>query len=278
MTTTFADLIRRRFGLPPAAGLDLPASGTPAQLLSHRSHRRFRPEPVARETFDLVMAAALSAPSKSDLQQASLIVLRDPAQRRAVEALMPSMPWIAEAAELLVFCGDNRRMRRIAELRGKPFPNDTLDMFMNAAVDAGLVMQAFITAAESVGLGCCPLSLIRNQVEDLGRLLQLPAGVFPVAGLAVGHPAGEGRHSMRLPPAAIVHVDRYDASGFDAELAAYDARRLVAEPPPPGKQRYAERWGMAPAYTWSEDKARQYSVPERHNFGDYVRAQGFALK
>ena len=278
MAETLADLIQRRFGLPAPAGHDTPANGTIAGMLAHRVQRRFTAQAIDPATFDIVMAAALSAPSKSDLQQASVIVLRDPAQRRAIEALMPSMQWIAEAAELLVFCGDNRRMRRIAELRGKPFPNDTLDMFMNAAVDAGLVMQAFITAAESVGLGCCPLSLIRNEIEALGRLLALPAGVFPVAGLAVGHPAAQGKHSMRLPPAALVHVDRYDGSRFDAELAAYDARRMAAEPPPPGKQRYAERWGMVEAYTWSEDKARQYSVPERHNFGDYVRAQGFALK
>ena len=83
---------------------------------------------------------------------------------------------------------------------------------------------------------------------------------------------------MRLPPSITVHTDRYDASGFDTELAAYDARRAKAEPPEPGKQRFAERWGVAEAYTWSEDKARQYSVPERHSFGPYVRRQGFALK
>lgn len=278
MTATLADLIGRRFGLPATIGTGEPATGTLAGMLARRSHRRFTGAPIARDRFDLLVAAALSAPSKSDLQQASIVVVRDAEQRRAIEALMPSMPWIAKAAELLVFCGDNRRMRRIAELRDKPFPNDTLDMFMNAAVDAGLVMQAFVTAAESTGLGCCPLSLIRNQIEALGDLLRLPAGVFPVAGLAIGHPDGEGKFSMRLPPAALVHVDRYDARGFDAELAAYDARRAAAEPPPAGKQRYAERWGMVEHYTWSEDKARQYSVPERHNFGDYVRAQGFALK
>jgi nitroreductase/FMN reductase [NAD(P)H] len=278
MTVTFAQLIERRFGLPAPAGQDEPAAGTLAQLLDHRSHRRFKPEPITPAVFDRLIAAALSAPSKSDLQQAGIIVIRDPAQRRAVEALMPSMPWIAQAAELLVFLGDHRRMRRIAELRGKPFPNDTLDMFMNAAVDAALVMQAFITAAESVGLGCCPLSLIRNQIVALGDLLRLPAGVFPVSGLAVGHPEGEGKLSMRLPPAALVHVDRYDASGFDVELAAYDTRRAAVEPAPPAKQRYAERWNTIEHYTWSEDKARQYSVPERHDFGDYVRGQGFALK
>ena len=257
----------------------MPATGTIAGMLARRSQRRFTAEPVTDEMLEVVLAAALSSPAKSDLQQASIVNVRDPAQRKKIDALMTDpMPWIPQAPVFLVFCGDNRRMRRISELRGKPFPNDTLDMFMNAAVDAGIVLQAFITAAESMQLGCCPISLIRNHVEKLGELLALPEGVFPVAGLAVGHPDGQGKFSMRLPPSITLHTDRYDASNFDAELAAYDTRRAVAEPPVPGKQRFAEKWGLTEPYTWSEDKARQYSVPERHSFGPYVRGQGFGLK
>ncbi len=278
MSDTIAGLIERRFGLPTRAGQDQPASGTVAGMLARRSQRRFKPDPVAEETLEIVLAAALSAPAKSDLQQASIVVIREAAQRSAINGLVESMPWIPQAPLFLVFCGDNRRIRRIAELRDKPFPNDTLDMFMNAAVDAGIVLQAFITAAESLGLGCCPISLIRNRIERLGELLALPEGVFPVAGLCVGHPEGAGKLSLRLPPSITVHTDRYDASRFDSELAAYDARRAKAEPAEPGKQRFTERWGLAEPYTWSEDKARQYSVPERHSFGPYVRKQGFALK
>lgn len=278
MTDTIADLIERRFGLPTKAGKHMPATGTLAGMLARRVQRRFTNEPVSDELLEVVLAAALSAPAKSDLQQASIVVVRDPDQRREVQSLVESMPWIAQAPLFLVFCGDNRRLRRISELRGKPFPNDTLDMFMNAAVDAGIVLQAFITAAESQNLGCCPISLIRNHVERLGLLLDLPAGVFPVAGLAVGHPDGQGKFSMRLPPAITVHTDRYDGSTFDTELAAYDARRAAAEPTDPAKQRMIDTWGRIDNYTWSEDKARQYSVPERHSFGAYVRGQGFALK
>jgi nitroreductase/FMN reductase [NAD(P)H] len=31
-------------------------------------------------------------------------------------------------------------------------------------------------------------------------------------------------------------------------------------------------------YGWSEDKARQCSVPEREDFGAFIRRQGFSLK
>ena len=49
MSKTIADLIQDRFGLPTAAGAGLPAEGTVAQLLAHRTHRRYRPEPVPDE-------------------------------------------------------------------------------------------------------------------------------------------------------------------------------------------------------------------------------------
>ena len=43
------------------------------------------------------------------------------------------------------------------------------------------------------------------------------------------------------------------------------------------RQRRARDLGVAPFYGCSEDKARQYSVPERADFGAYVRARGFKL-
>jgi nitroreductase len=274
---TLADLIEARFGLPTGAGRAMPAEGTVAQLLAHRTHRRYKPDPVSAEVLEIVLAAALSAPSKSDLQQVAVIVVRDRAKQTAIGGWIPDMPWIATAPLCLVFCGDHRRMRRVSELRDRPFPNDTLDMFMNAAVDTGLVLQSFITAAEAIGLGCCPISVVRNHVEKLADLLALPPGVFPVAGLTVGYPSQPGWISMRLPTALTVHTDRYDDSRFAEEIASYDRRREARHATPRDSQRFVDRWGYTEPYGWSEDKARQYSVPERHNFGPFIRRHGFGL-
>jgi len=277
MNKTVADLVQERFGLPCRVGHDMPAEGTVAQILSHRTHRRYKPDPVPDDVLEIVLAAALSAPSKSDLQQVAIVLIKDRAKQATIGGWIPDMPWIATAPLFMVFCGDNRRMRRVAELRGRPFPNDTLDMFMNAAVDAGLVLQGFITAAAALGLGCCPISVVRNHVEKLAELLALPAGVFPVAGLCVGYPSQTGWSSMRLPPAVTVHTDRYDDHDLPAQLEAYDRRREARHATPRENQRYVDRYGYTEPYGWSEDKARQYSVPERHNFGPFVRRQGFAL-
>ena len=274
---TIADLIEDRFGLPTDAGRSHPANETVELILSHRTQRRYKPDPVPDDVLQIVLGAALSAPSKSDLQQVAIILVKDRAKQATIGGWIPDMPWIATAPLFAVFCGDHRRMRRVAEMRGRPFPNDTLDMFMNAAVDAGLVLQNFITAAEAMGLGSCPISVVRNHVEKLAELLELPAGVFPVAGLCVGYPIQRGWISMRLPPVVTVHTDRYDDRELPAHLEAYDRRREARHATPRESQRYVERFGHTEPYGWSEDKARQYSVPERHNFGPFIRGHGFGL-
>ena len=205
---------------------------------------------------------ALSASSKSDFQQASIIRVTNPEKRAALAALIPAMPSIGAAPVLFVFCGDARRLERIGELCGHPEPNGRLEGFFNAAVDAALAMQTFILAAEAVGLGCCPISVIRNHVERRGDVLDLPEKVFPVAGLCVGWPAKEGYISLRLPPAVTLHRDRYDDAALPELIEAYDRgrdrrHRLARE-----EQRNPARFGYADFYGWSEDKARQAAQPE----------------
>ena len=176
---------------------------------------------------------------------------------------------------LLIFCGNNRRQRLWHEWRGKPFANDHLDAFFNASVDAGIALTAFVLAAEAQGLGACPISVIRNRAAEVSELLGLPQHVFPVAGLAVGWPAVPPKQSMRLPLDLTVHRNGYREGDVRGAIEGYDRRREAAQPY--REQRYVEMFGKSEPYGWSEDKARQYAVPERADFGAYVRARGFRL-
>jgi nitroreductase len=268
--------LAERFGGAPAVEPGLNGLEELARIAGHRSHRKFSDRAVDASLLELLFACAFSAPSKSDLQQADVVHVADRAKVQAIADGIPDMPWIARAPVFLVFCGNNRRLRRMSEWRRKPFVNEHLDHFMNAAVDAGLVMMSFIRAAEAVGLGACPISAVRNRCAEVSRLLGLPEAVFPVAGLCVGYPAEAGRISPRLPLAVTVHVDRYDESGLEEKIAGYDRRRHALQPY--RRQRHADRYPDAHFYGWSEDKVRQYSVPERADFGAYIRSQGFSLK
>jgi len=268
--------LRSRYDIDIPTTQKQPGLEALATIAEHRSIRRFKPAPVAPELLRLLFACALSAPTKSDLQQADLIHVMDAGKRQRIAAAIPDMAWVLDAPVFLVFCGNNRRIRKIGEWRGKPFVNEHLDHFMNAAVDAGIAMMNFIRAAEAAGLGTCPISAIRNAAETTSRELELPEGVFPIAGLCVGYPATPGHISPRLPLDVTVHTDRYDETGLREQIESYDRRRHANHPY--GKQRRTAQFGSADFYGWSEDKARQYAEPERADFGAYIRRQGFSLK
>lgn len=270
-----ADL-HHRFG--EALEVDPATPGLPAlaRLAAHRSQRAYSERPVDPALLRLLCAVALASPTKSDLQQRDIVILEEAGQRARVTGFMlEEYPWIATAPVFLVFCANNRRQRQIHEWRGRPFPNDHLDAFFNASVDAGIALATFIAAAEAAGLGTCPISAIRNRAAEVSAALALPDHVFPIAGLTLGWPAREGTISPRLPLSSTVHIDRFAEPGLRERIEAYDRRRAAVQPY--ARQRLVERYGTSPDYGWSEDKARQYSTPERADFGAFVRAKGFRL-
>lgn len=268
-----SESMRHRFADGTSAGDDLADAGSLLQALGRKTVRRYTDVVPDDELLGLLTATALSASSKSDFQQASILRVLDPTVRARIGALFPAMPWIAASPAFFVFLGDARRLQRIGSLRDKPVDNGTLEGFFNATVDAALAMQTFILAAESMGLGCCPISVIRNRIDEIAPMLGLPDKVFPVAGLCVGHPAEAGHVSLRLPRAVTVHQDRYDDAQLPELLESYDRTRHARHAIP--QQRNPAKFGTAPFYGWSEDKARQAAEPEGAAFPKYLLAHGF---
>ncbi|MBV9587724.1 MAG: nitroreductase family protein [Alphaproteobacteria bacterium] len=257
-------------------GGDVPDDPWMRQVLMRRTHRRYSDRPVPDPLVRLLLAAAFSASSKSDFQQASVLWLKDRARRDRLAALFPDMPWIGTAPVFLVFLGDARRLERIGDMRSNGQPNGALEGFFNAAVDAALALQTCTLAAETIGLGTCPISVLRNRIAEVGDILELPDKVYPVAGLCLGYPAQTGFISMRLPFEATVHIDRYDDSGLAAAVDGYDRRR-DARHSIKDRQRSPERFGTAAFYGWSEDKARQAVTPEGVGFASWLKARGFTF-
>lgn len=267
--------LAERFGERFVADEDLPGLDELAQLAGRRVCRRYLTRAVAPELVRLLCACALSAPSKSDLQQADILIVRDNARRNAIADLLPTMPWVRETPVFLVFLANGRRVPQVAAMRGKPFPNDHLDLFFNATVDAAIVLATFLRVAEAVGLGACPISVIRDHAGAVGELLTLPEKVVPVAGLCVGWPAEQGVISPRFSLQTTLHENIFAENDLPDQIDAYDRRRAASRPY--RGQRDVQRFGTASFYGWSEDKARQYAMPQRADFGAFVRAKGFHL-
>lgn len=255
-----AALVDRRFsGTNPVADESNPTINA---MLEHRSCRQFNGQKLDDELLNLLLAAAFSSPSKSDFQQCSVVVVDDPRRRQAIVDLIPSMPWIAEASRFLLFCGDNRRLRQLTTDHGVEFANDHLDSVLNAAADAAMHLSSCIWAAEAVGLGTCPISVVRNHIAEISDIVELPDHVFPLAGLCVGWPTRLRRLSPRLPLEVTVHRDRYDDSKTAEQIAAYDQQRGNIGP------------GQG---HWSREKALMCGRVEREQLAAHLASKGFGL-
>lgn len=258
------DLIEQRFGPGAADGmpLDEPGLATLLAIAGRGSTRRWAKREVPDGLVRLLAATALCAPTKSYLQQADIVHVRSPEQRAKLMALLPDWAWAREAPAFLVFCGNGSRFRQLFAGAGQPFVNDHLDAFFNSTVDASLVMMNFMTAAQAMGLATCPISVIRNRAGEVGKLLELPPLVFPVAGLALGYPDGAEPPKPRLRLDATLHVDTHGGANQLDDVQEFDRREA------PDGSRAA----------WSQAKVNQYAEVQRDDWGSYVRGIGFDLR
>lgn len=261
-------MLKKRFGEAFDVSVVADHAAALTQIAGHGVHRKWSDRPVDHALVRLLAGCALSAPSKSDLQQASIIHVQDKEQKLKIADLVPQFTWFPDAPELMVFCGDGSRVREIFRRAGQEFPNEHLDQFFNAVVDGTLVMENFMRAASAVGLVYCPISVVRDRAPELDRILGLPSHVFPIAALCLGYPFQDGRVLPRLSLEATFHVDRYQADNPRRLLDEYDDRRIQSAltANAPGKPS-----------AWTQDKLKQYSSTQRADWGEYIRSKGFDL-
>lgn len=274
MTGQLGKAFEDRFGMPSDRPLSAHDETPLVRMASRRSVRQFSERPIDDGLLNAILLATQSAPAKSDLQQYSIIIIREASRRAQLAEIAGGTPWIATAPVVLVFLGDLRRLRTICTAHGRSYQNDNLDSFMNAAVDAGIALATCIQASESQGLGTCPLSIIRNRIADTAQFLDLPDQVFPLAALGLGYPAEQPAISLRLPPDVIQHQETYNDEAALTAIAAYDQRRAQTSPIADEKQRHIDRFGVEPGMTWSKNAARQMAVPERAQFKQWLESHG----
>jgi FMN reductase [NAD(P)H] len=247
-------------------------------IISRSSVRKFSDKPIPKELLTILLTAAQSAPSKSNLQQYSILIMQDEAIKMKVADLIGNTKWALSAPVFLLFLADIRRNINITNNKGYDHKNNNVDTFMNAVIDSALSMQSLICAAEASGLGVCPISMIRNIIDEIKNICQLPKGVFPIAGLALGWPDEKAPISIRMPQDIIIHNDYYNEDNLSKKINDYDERFFKVAPILEKKQRHVDIYGVAKKGTWSENIARQLSLPERNNFKAWLKDNGINLE
>ncbi|MEN8242614.1 MAG: nitroreductase family protein [Chloroflexota bacterium] len=197
------------------------------QIKTHRSIRRYKPDPVLEEMLTEILEAGIRASSSGNMNVYSIIVTRDQALREQLYTAHMEQRMVLDAPVLVTFCADFHRMRKWLEVSDAPQGFDNFMSFMIAAFDATLVSQNVALAAEARGLGICYLGSTLANCEMVGNILQLPRHVIPVVGFTLGYPDEDPALRDRLPLDAVVHQETYQEYSEERIRAVYHDRETA---------------------------------------------------
>ena len=145
-------------------------------LRSRRSIRKYRDKPVEKEKIDLLIEAALRAPSSRGFNPWEFVVIDDPETLAALSRSKPhGASFLAEAPLAIAVCGNP----------------ETSDVWVE---DVAIATTLIHLAATDLGLGSCWIQLRKRNYDanttagqHAAHLLGLPEGLEVSAIMAMGY-------------------------------------------------------------------------------------------
>lgn len=259
------------------------ANVMPATVLMarHRSRRGYASQPVGDAQLRWIVDVARHASTSSFIQAYSVVAVRDASRRDRIAALCADQEHIRQAPLFLAICADLAKIALACERHGKRLNARSLEVFLEAVIDASLLGQNLQLAAESEGLGACMIGAARDNPRELAAELSLPKGCFVVFGMTVGWPDDDPEPRGRMPLDAVLHEEQWSAAALPAALDAADdamrawARRSNSRHTGPSRKPIREDRG------WTDRMAFLFggAAPHkgREELGAHLRALGFGL-
>ncbi|OBX08395.1 oxygen-insensitive NADPH nitroreductase [Gallibacterium genomosp. 3] len=231
-------------------------------LHSHRSIRKFQDKAIDDNIRQQLIQSARMASSSNHLQCVSIIRVTDSAMRQQIMQWCSNQEYVYSAPEFWVFCVDFAKHAEI-------FPDAQLDwaeVLLIGAVDTGIMAQNVLASAELLGLGGVYIGSLRNQMEKVGELLQLPKHTLPLVGMCLGYPNQDPPLKPRLPQELMFFENHYQPLDKQ-KLAEFD--QVTAD-------YYLARSNID--NNWSKNVIKALDKPVRPAVLDYLHKQGFAKK
>ncbi len=233
-------------------------------IQNHRSIRKFTDAPISPEMLHAIIQSAQHAASSSFMQCVTLLRITSKALREPLIELTGNQPYVASAPEFLLFCADFNRHQQIAPKAQLGY----VEQLLTASIDAGLMGQNALLAAQSLGLGGVFIGGIRNHPQKVCALFALPEHVFPLFGLCLGWPDQNPEIKPRLPESLVLHENQYQPVDFDV-LNQYDTVL---------HDYYQHRTGNPRDARWSTQITEKLLQESRPFMLECLQRQGFCKK
>lgn len=202
------------------------------ELLSHRSVRKYLPDPIPEGAIETIVAAAQSASNSSNLNQWSVIAVTDPVLKSQIAQTSrlnskfgKGNPYIEQAPVFLLWVADMYRSNELSKNEDQNTPvHEFLDAFLMASIDTAIASQNAVVAAESLGLGAVYIGGMRNNAKEIAEMLELPDYTYVVFGMVLGIPDSSelSRIRPRLSQKAVLHYNGYNREKWIDEVKIYE--------------------------------------------------------
>jgi nitroreductase len=189
-----------------------------AVVHGQRACRAFADTAVTDDEVARLLDAAVRAPSAENKQPWEFVVVRDPAQRAAIGALM-TRAWETVGRE---FSRDRLPPALLADVEQGAtggIAAAPVHVVVGADTQRGLdaaagesiypAVQNLLLAAHALGLGAALTTIALGYADELRALVAFPHHVRPMAVVPIGRPARALGPPHRDPFAVHTHRDRY---------------------------------------------------------------------
>jgi nitroreductase len=144
-------------------------------ILKRRSIRKYSGKPVDKSDVNLLLKAAMHAPSARNEQPWHFVVIDEPGLLQKISEVHPYASMLPGAALAILVCGDEH-----LELSKGYWP-----------VDCSAATQNLLLAVQALGLGAVWLGVYPRQERQsaLREIFDLPSHVQPFSLVSIGYPA-----------------------------------------------------------------------------------------
>ena len=199
------------------------------ELIKRRSIREFIDKEISNEDKQLIIEAAVNAPSAGNMQMYSIIDITEQDIKDKLAILCDNQPFIAKAKMILIFCADYQKwLDTFNDLQLEPRHLDSGD-FLLSSIDATIAAQNSVTAAFSLGIGSCYIGDILENCEQVVELLQLPNYVIPTCMVVFGYADLnnlKGSKPKRAANEYVVFENKYKRLSSDELKAMYLSKQI----------------------------------------------------
>lgn len=163
---------------------------------NRKSVRNFNGESITQNEIDILLKAAMAAPSAVNCQPWEFIVVTD---RKILDKLGDVLPYakmIYKAGAAIIVCGSPEKAHK--------------NFVEYAIIDSTLASQNILLAAEAIGLGAIWTAAYPypDRMKSVKTILNIPAHIIPLNVIPIGHSTGEDKPKEKFNPEKI-HQERW---------------------------------------------------------------------